>query len=164
MIREATVGDKPRLIQMAARFILSSRYQEFLTPQPDRIAALIDQVLAHGVIFVAEEYRRYSVAETFGTEVCLSLDKDVVGMLALVGPLPHLLTGQPYGEEVAWWVEPEYRNGTIGPRLMHQMECWSRQNGLHMVKMLAPSDSTVGDFYRKCGYQAVETAWVKVFG
>lgn len=143
MIREATPDDKPRLIEMGARFIISSRYHLWLSTRPEGIAALIDRVLYHGVIFVAER------------------DERVIGMLALMVS-PHLLTGRDFGEEVAWWVEPEHRNGSAGPRLMHHMECWAMQNRLHMVIMLAPAGSTVGDFYKKCGYQAADTAWVRM--
>lgn len=145
MTRRATPADKTRLVEMATRFILSTRYQEYINIEPDRIAAAVDMMLEHGVIIVAE------------------LEHRVVGMIAVVGPFPHLLDGRLYAEEAGWWVEPEHRGGTVGPRLMHHMEGWCVQNRVYMVKMLAPADSDVGRFYDKCGYRAVETAWVKVF-
>lgn len=162
MIRRATIEDKDRLVEMATRFILESRYQEFLTPIPERIGALIDQVLEVGVIWVGTIDAPDQQLPNGERRHRWELER-IVGMLAIVGPLPHLLTYQTYAEEVCWWVDPEARKTLIGPRLMHNMECWVRENRIDMVKMFAPSDSTVGDFYSKCGYQAVETAWVKVF-
>jgi hypothetical protein len=85
----------------------------------------------------------------------------VIGMLALIA-YEHPLTGRRVGEELAWWVEPEHRGGTAAGRLERHMLRWSVQNQLHMVKMVAPSGSSVGDFYDKRGYQALETHWIKV--
>ncbi len=167
MIREATSADKPRLIEMSTRFIASAPlYRDlFNAADPQRVEALVDQVLELGVVFVCERVTLMSPGQMLaGTANHPSIGERsrLVGMLGLVGPLPHLLMGT-YAEEVGWWVEPEHRNGTIGPRLMHHMECWCRQNRVYMVKMLAPVDTDVGAFYEKCGYRAVETAWVKVF-
>lgn len=167
MIREATVADKLRLVEMATRFILTSSYSQWLQVVPEKIAAHVDTLLEHGVIFVAEIERPCAMEKDDGTgyvddnDVCPDCS-EVVGMLALVGPV-ELIDGRTYAEEVAWWVEPEHRKTTLGPRLMHKMEHWCGQKSVYMVKMLAPVDSSVGDFYAKCGYQAVEMAWVKVF-
>lgn len=94
--------------------------------------------------------------------VCLVADAGdrLAGFLALVA-LPHPLTGQLYGDEIAWWVEPEYRRGRVGPQLLVAAEQWARQMGCQSVKMVAPFKSTVGAFYERCGYTAVETAYAK---
>lgn len=144
MIREATFADMSRLIVMASEFVRTTQYGRLFNP--DLLPGLVLELLENHVVFVAE----------------LAEDKRVAGMLALA-IVPHILTGRRYAEEIAWWVDPGYRNGSIGPRLMHHMECYVRQNRLHMVKMLAPAGSSVGDFYKKCGYQELESAWIKVF-
>lgn len=168
MIREATVDDKFRLVEMTTRFIVSTRYHEWLGgTTPDRIGALVDRVLEHGVIFVAETDTPCMLEKDDGdgyvddNDVCISC-AELVGMLALI-VFEHPLTGRPTAEEAAWWVEPEHRHGSVGPRLMAHMEGWCVQKRLHMVKMVAPDGSSVGDFYKKRGYQAVETHWVRVF-
>lgn len=141
-IREATPADKLRLLEMSTQFIQTTTYKLFF--DVDFLERLVDELLAHHVVFVAER------------------DGRVIGLLALA-VVPHILTGKMYADEVAWWVDPEHRSSSAGPRLIHHMEGWIRRKHLHMVRMLAPADSSVGAFYQKCGYQVVETAWIKVF-
>lgn len=142
MIRTARADDKPRLIEMAARFLISSRYGEWLPSTPAQIAGLIEQIEQLGVILTAEE------------------DSTIIGMLALVA-VTHPMTGQRYAEEIAWWVEPEYRGGLIGPRLHRAGEQWARDLGLHMIRMLSPVGSDLGVYYARRGYVEVETSWMK---
>jgi GNAT superfamily N-acetyltransferase len=167
MIREATAADKFRLVEMTTRFILTTKYTEWLDgTSPERIGKLVDMVLEHGVIFVCE--RVTLSAQEAHDYVAGRGDwpnagaKELVGMLALL-VFEHPLTGRLTGEEAAWWVEPEHRHSTIGPRLLHHMERWCVQNRLHMVKMVAPEGTDVGAFYAKQGYQAAETHWLRVF-
>lgn len=141
-IRPATAEDVDRLVDMAVRFLASTRYGVLVTPHPHALGRLIAQVLAIGVIFVAEVNGR------------------VEAMLALVA-LPHPISGELYGDELAWWVEPEHRHGSIGPRLLLQAETWARERGARILKMVAPADSTVGNFYKHFGYVEVETAYQK---
>jgi GNAT superfamily N-acetyltransferase len=152
MIREATAADRFRIIEMTTRFILESQYHHWLSgATPERIGAYVDAVLESGVIFVYE-LGNYNAPEQ-GVKI--------LGMLALL-PFEHPLTGQRVAEEFAWWVDPEHRRGLAGPRLLAHMERWCVQNRLHMVKMVAPDGSSVGDFYNRSGYQALETHWIKV--
>lgn len=148
-IREATEADIPRLIEMAVRFLLESRYGETFdnAATPDAIGRLVRQVLTFGTIFVAEN--------DIGPGA-----QAVVGMLAIV-IVPHPLTGKNYADEIAWWVEPNARGGTIGPKMLRAAEQWATTNGANMVKMVAPSGTSVGEFYEKLGYEVVETAYIK---
>lgn len=152
MIRQATVEDKPALTAMALNFMASTAYGQLLRPAEGMLDRLIDLVLENGAIFIAEVN---SVQFASGRN-------QPIGMLAVV-VVPHPVTGEDFVDEVAWWVEPAYRNATVGPRLLHHMEGWACMKGLHMVKMVAPADAPdVGEFYRRSGYMAVETAWLKV--
>jgi GNAT superfamily N-acetyltransferase len=143
VIREATPADAPRLAELSQHFLDSTPYGQLLKPAPGMVEKVVDLVLEQGITFVAE------------------VDGAIVGMVgALV--LPHPVTGEDYLDEVAWWVEPEHRGGSVGPRLLRHMEGWAVTSGLHMVKMVAPAATDVGDFYQRMGYMAVETAWIKV--
>ena len=153
MIRNATLEDLPRVVEMAERFIHSTDYHELLDASPEAIGDFVQRLLAAGgQVWVSEE----QALERDG-----STTSYLVGLLVLA-VFTHPMTGKTVAEEVAWWVPPERRGGLIGPRLMHKMECWCMQNRVYMVKMVAPEGSAVGDFYRKCGYRATETAWIKV--
>jgi GNAT superfamily N-acetyltransferase len=145
MIREATEADTDRLVQMATRFLESSTtYGAILPPDPARVASLVAACLAVGVIVVAE-----------------SRDGVLVGLLGVVH-VTHPFSAAQFVEEQAWWVEPEYRRGTVGPRLVNYVLEWARVQGLQFVKMGAPADAPqVGLFYERLGFKAVETAYVK---
>jgi GNAT superfamily N-acetyltransferase len=143
IIREFTPADTPRVVAMALRFIEETSYKAFPST-PERLEALIDQVMQLGTIIVAE------------------VQGEVVGMLALVA-VPHPWTLEEYVDEIAWWVEPEYRSGTAGPRLIVAAEEWTTRKGLTSLKMVAPAGSRVGTFYERRGYVAVETAYLKRF-
>lgn len=145
VIREATPADRPRLVEMSQHFLDSTPYGKLLRPAPGCIEQIVDLVFEHGQSWVAE------------------VNGAIVGMLGVL-VLPHPVTGEDYVDEVAWWVEPEHRRGTVGPRLLTHMERWAVLQGLHMVKMVAPAGTDVGAFYERDGYLALETAYVKVIG
>lgn len=165
-IRAATPADRFRLVEMASRFLLESDYGPIFAERstPEKLGALVDKVLEIGVIFVAE--RQFDIDVATGTpataDTIATMEAvELVGMLAIV-ILPHLFTGLPFGDEIAWWVEPEHRgNGRIAYKLLRSAEEWATRNGANMVKMSAPAGSTVGAFYERMGYRPVETAFIK---
>lgn len=160
MIRQATIEDRVDIVRMATRFILESHYNTFLAGwTATSVAHFVDKVLEHGVIFVCE---RVTIAtEPRWQQGAPAPGGELVGMLALV-VVEHPLSGRSFAEEIAWWVDPEHRKSSVGPRLLRHMEHWCAEKALHMVKMVAPTGSSVGDFYGKHGYQALESHWVKV--
>jgi GNAT superfamily N-acetyltransferase len=154
-VRLATVDDKPRIIEMGLRFLALTKYGQLAGGgSADALAPLVDVCLLLGAVFLVE------------TDVSVFVDGDlftetqVVGMLVLY-VARHPLTSLPYGDEVAWWVEPEHRNGRAGHYLLRSCEEWARQNGLSVLKMVAPADSRVGDFYLRHGFTLVETVYHK---
>jgi len=162
-IREANLEDSFRLVEMATRFLLESRYGELfsVSATPDSIGELVKNVLQLGAIFVAEvEDGDRELPHWHDRDTCKICKTSIVGMLAIV-ILPHPLTGVPYADEIAWWVEPEHRGGLIGPHMLRRAEEWATRNGANVVKMVAPAGSTVGAFYERRGYRAVETAYIK---
>ena len=141
-IRLATVLDLERLTEMATRFLQETAYGRVCgAAPPERIAPVVSLVLEGGVGLVA-----------------------VVGgsLVAFCGLVEseHVLSGERFADEVALWVEPEYRSGTIGPRLIRAAEDWARQRGLSYLKMVAPDGAKLNRFLRRQGYAAVETAYL----
>ena len=147
-IREATIDDLPRLIEMSRHFIEQTAYGRLLAPAPGVLEAFVAFVQEFGVAIVAED-----VGTAAG-------GPQLVGMIGLLAG-PHPATGQIMAEEVAWWVEEPYRKGTIGPRLLHAAEAWASAKSVTVLKMVAPAGSNVGGFYSRHGYDALETAFVK---
>lgn len=140
-IRAATLDDVPRLHVLTAHFLASTPYGALLrAPSEVRLFELVETILELGVILVAE------------------IDEQIEGMIALAA-LKHPISGDLYGDELVWWVEPAHRGATIGPLLLDMAEAWARSKGCVLLKMVAPSGSPIGDFYQRMGYQAVETAY-----
>lgn len=144
-IREATPLDHAAILRMAHRFTREvENYRSLLgNANTPALLELLKHVNQLGTVFVADAAH------------------DAVGMVAVVA-VPNLMTGEPYCDEVVWWVDPEWRTGSAGPRLLDRAECWAAQNQLKYVKMVAPHGSGVGRFYERRGYQPIETAYVKV--
>ena len=144
-IRQAKPEDQDRLVEMALRFLSSTRYGVFIRGVTvESMQAFVDLVRQAGVIFVAE------------TEAGL------VGMLGIL-IIQHPMSGLLEAGEVAWWIEPEHRSGMLGYHLLRAAEDWTRQKGVGCLKMVAPADSTTGTFYERMGYSAVETTYQKFF-
>ena len=148
MVRPARVEDRAACIAMAAEFSQTTDYRAF--PVSLEQLGLLFDVLT-GLEQEADPLGAILVAEVEGR---------VVGMICLA-LVPHLLTGLPYVDEVAWWVTPTHRSGTVGPRLRKAAEDWGVQNRASMIRMVAPCGSDVGRHYRRCGYLEVETAFWK---
>jgi GNAT superfamily N-acetyltransferase len=127
---------------MVGHFLVSTPYGKLLAFVPAVVVNLAGWVLEHGHIVVGER------------------DGVLVGFIALVAA-PHPISGEPVAEELAWWVEPSARRGRLSYYLLRSAEDWARQKGLSMLKMVAPSGSTVGAFYERLGYSPVETAYIK---
>jgi hypothetical protein len=66
--------------------------------------------------------------------------------------------------ELLWWVEPEYRNGTIGGRLWKAFDSQAQKMlDLGNVDLVSTSISANGPLidYTKRGYKAVGASFVK---
>lgn len=144
MIRLAGETDRPWLVAMGLRFVQSTSYAALMPITPAAVHILIDNLLEQGVIFVAV------------------LEDRPIGMLAgrLMPSGPEMPLS--VAEEVAWWVEPEHRDGRAGYQLLCHFEGWAVQSGADVCKMVAPAGTTVGGFYERRGYRAVETVFAKV--
>ena len=144
-IRPATIADFDVIVELVEHFLAASIYAKILGPADrETLEKLVGAVMDTGVILLAEG--------------CAG---DVEGMLALA-VFDHPVTGIPYADELAWWVEPHAR-GSLGPRLLAAGEAWVKARGLSGLKMVAPADSSVGRLYARRGYVEVETAYHKRF-
>lgn len=141
MIREATVADIPRLIEMGHRFVSETSYKDHLEENPEQMKILAEQIISNpnGRILVAEK------------------DQKPIGMLALI-LFPHYLSGELVAGEVFWWVEPEARKGRTGLELMKKAEEIAVSWGAKKMQMVAPSER-IGKLYEYLGYSHVESTY-----
>lgn len=147
-IRPATPEDMPDLVRMGKAFLEATRYGVLFRATPESLETLAGLIFAFGdnaVIFLAVS----DAGDTFGM------------LAAFVSMNP--INQRKYADEVVWWVDPTGRGQqSAGPRLLRAGEDWARERKCYMVKMVAPAGSKVGLFYERLGYEAVETAYVKV--
>jgi GNAT superfamily N-acetyltransferase len=162
-IRQAEPRDRERVVSMAMHFLAATRYgQTFpgFEPSAERVANVFDYLAGGGgVVLVAEAPVNYVERKGVNFEM-REIRPVVMGMIAIASA-EDPLSGALYGDEMCWWVEPEFRQLVqgIGPKLLRSAEEWARQKGLSVLKMVAPAGSHVGTIYHRRGYVEVETAW-----
>ena len=102
MIRHATIKDYDAIMGLLANFADAAPLDSLHKPQSDqrRVGHFLTELQRTGVVLVAEA------------------DGQIQGMiLGQIQPdtwLPYIRTLR----ELAWWVEPDYRNTTVGYRLL----------------------------------------------
>lgn len=73
---------------------------------------------------------------------------------SLIGPIL-----QSY--EIAWWVEPECRGGSI--EMLKMYEAWAIESGAKLIEVKSLNKfKEIEKVYDRMGYKPIETSWVKV--
>jgi GNAT superfamily N-acetyltransferase len=142
-IRLATSADTADLVRMGLQFIAESGYRGLVTPSVDAQRAVVELLLEQG-----------------GCWVAVAGDQ-VVGMFGVaLTPLP--VTGELAGVEMMWWLDPQWRRGTLAMRLWMTGETWARDHGALWFQMIQPyGDERTGVLYRRRGYVPLESTWTK---
>jgi GNAT superfamily N-acetyltransferase len=155
IVRRAEEADRPLVLEMCRHYRATTTYSRILeTLAPGASADNYDLIFT---LLLAQPLDKAAV-------LVADHGGELVGMIAaMVGPL--LIIGRDYAEELVWWVEPRYRNGTVGPRLLKAAEAWARSADLLCLKLGAPvstEGAIVSAFYERSGYLPLETSHVKV--
>lgn len=141
MIREATLDDVPRLVEMGCEFINGSRYRAAVKPDPASIAQMIRGLieLPYGLVLVSD------------------MSGEVTGMIGVIATM-HPMSSEAVMSEMFWYVTPEHRGH--GVRLLKAAEAWGRAHGVKKAIMISPTKK-VSAFYRRAGYSLLETQFIK---
>ena len=138
-LRIANIDDLDIVLDLSYKFADSSEY-----------ATLVDKTKVKGIV---ENILRSNSTE----EIILLYDN--IGLLA-GKKLPFTFGIMNMATEVAWFVEPEYRNKGVGKELIEAFQFWAKKTGCFGV-ILACLDDEVGSFYEKLGYKLYERAYFK---
>lgn len=144
-IRQATLDDVPRIVEMAQRFYPQSGYTKLGPMMKECAAGLALITMESGVMLVAES------------------DDSLVGMVCLhVDPFtfnPNILIAH----ELVFWIEPEHRGGMLAVRMIKAGEQAAAECGAKWNRMatLAASDEAAGVMYERMGYVRSESYYVK---
>jgi len=154
MIRSATLQDYDRVMEMMINFANHSPWAPHHDPQYNDhyVRNLLSSFIANGCILVAEPQPNQ-----------LDQTPQLGGMLiatTVSDPwLPHVKTLK----ELAWWVEPEYRQTSMGYRLLQKyievgkkMVTKGYVDGFTLTNMSISPDFDL----EKRGWQKVETNYI----
>lgn len=137
MIRNATAGDIPALIELGARMYLESRYAETSPFDEQKCAELAQHLIAApgGCVLVAER------------------DSQVIGWLA-GGIAEQWFSRKLMAFEYGLFIAPEHRGGSAGPRLAKTFIAWAADNGAAVINMgitTGVHEERTGAMYERLG-------------
>lgn len=140
MIRQATINDLPRLIQLAEEFADSTQFVKGF--KPEYFINSWTQFLSTsiGVIFILDDY---------------------AGMLGAI-KYPDINTGRLSALECFWFVSQDKRGN--GLELLKEFELWAKDHQCLDIRMVHLSDSMperLSVLYKRMGYKPVETHYAK---
>lgn len=73
---------------------------------------------------------------------------------SLLGPILQ-------SHEIAWWVDPEHRGGSVD--MLKMYEDWAIEKGAKLIEVKSLNIfKDVDRLYERMGYSPIETSWVKV--
>src|SRR5690348_7160609 len=145
-IREATVLDLPRIVEMGREFLLSGPYKDHLKDSPEEAAKTAARIYENPSckILVADDGER------------------AVGIFAYV-LFPHYFSGELTAGELIWFLEPEYRKSWTALQLWMEAEKRAMEAGAIYMQVTAPSEH-VAEIYKRRKYEAVEMTYQKKLG
>lgn len=141
MIRQATLDDVPRLVELGVEFITQTVFHQFVQPNEAAMTATVTALIegANSTVFVLEGRGR------------------VLGMIG-VGWYDDPFSGERTVSEPFWWVTPVARGH--GARLLRVAIAWARRAGATQMQMGQPyGDDTAAGIYEALGFAPVQLLW-----
>jgi hypothetical protein len=137
-IEQATIEDLPQCLVCAEKFINFYGFVWNLDSATKTITHILDQ----GIFIIAKEE-----------------DKVIGGAAAML--LPNLWnSNELIFQEMFWWVEEDYRTGSIGIRLLLELEKQAPKDATIVISIL-PKSNIKNETLSKLGYVVRELAYTK---
>ena len=144
-IRLADKDDFDKVLEMGHKFFLTTEHAKTEEFHIDSAVDTYIQMLHSGFILVAE------------------LDEEVIGVIGCIIS-PFLIDKRKkVCTELLWWVEPEYRKSSVGPKLHRAAELKAKELGASKMVMvsLSTSPAEVEPYYLNDGYSKTESSFLK---
>lgn len=144
MIRQANKYDKTEIVEMMRCFRQESHIEQYRNIENEGYwNELLDSIFAgRGVVYIEE-----------GKGL-------IMGLIA-----PVIWSNRHYAlHELAWWVKPEYRNGTTGYKLLKAYIEYGKklkEEGRVILFTLSKLPSTPDLDYAKLGFAKVDENWMQ---
>lgn len=141
-IRLADVEDTPEIVRLGMQFADNHPLGKWANATPDKLeSVMVPLMMEFGFCVVAEK------------------DGRMIGVLAVLVQPSHM-GADTFGEELAWWVDPDDR-GTAGLRMLDFALVACSQRGVTVCNMSTPFGSPVGQVLERRGFEAVQTTFLK---
>lgn len=145
-VRPAEFEDMSAVLVLARKFFEVSGYAALGEFDVESCADVLLTSMNQNLCFVAEA------------------EGEVVGFV-LGASMPSLFNRNiKVGVELGWWVEPAYRNGVSGIRLLKAIESSAQEQGLKswsMVCLESQDPEKVESMYLRMGYTRAERTFVR---
>lgn len=102
--------------------------------------------------------------DVFDNGIFLIAEKDNVPIGSILGVIqPHFYDPtKRVLTEMAWWVDTNYRNGTVGMRLLKAFEDKGKQNGCDIIIMTSTINTPkLPNILEKKGYSLMEHSYAR---
>lgn len=142
LIRQATNGDVPRIVELGMRDFEEGPYKNLINANSEYAIKTVLAVI-HG-----------------GGKILLCEDQEKVSGLFAFLIMPHPFSGEIVATQLIFYVEPEARKGGTGIKLLWEAERVAKELGAKKFQCTAPSEE-VGAIYRRFGYHQIEVAFLK---
>lgn len=137
-----TSSDWDSLVRLTKAFHDASPYKPF-PYEEDKVKVLADTVLAEQSCCILLMDEKEAVGFIAGTTSSLPFSNTIISV------------------ELAWWVDPSYRKGRNGFRLLEAYEYWAREvQNVDLICMVSLDDS-LDKLYTRQGYTKAENAYYK---
>ena len=147
IIRAGQLIDLERCLDMAENFYEVAGYKEDIPLCRDSCREFMEFAMSQGLLFVA------------------ALEGSVVGFVLGIAS-PYIMNKNYLaGAELAWWVEPEYRKGSTGIKLLKAIEKSAKDLGIKMWSMMSLESvepEKMERLYKALGYVPAERTYVRV--
>lgn len=148
-IREAEPNDLPAMLEMGRDFFDSSGSGSFTTFDESSLATTMIALMS-GV--------------SGGSLLVAVVNEEIVGMAAGVVFPFYANMATKIGQEIFWWVKPEFRKG-IGGSLMDELEAAAGRNGAKIfigANLSGEHDAAFARLYRRRGYSPGEQTHIRI--
>lgn len=142
MIRNATVNDIPKMIEIGKNLANSTTYKS-VNYSEERIEATIKILIEHGFCVVAEK----------NGEVVGSMMGDVY---------TPWYSNDRMGIDYVLYIEREHRNGLLAVKMIKKFEQWCISMGVKQIRPgIGTGDKNAIRMYKALGYQSVGEWFLK---
>ena len=156
MIRPATTADLWRIEHMGPRFFDASGFDQWFSYKHRCFSKFVTNLMGRDEAVVLVGDCRIGETDIFTTPV--------VGMAAAVAYPCWFDDSHLTAQELFWWVEPEFRGGTLGTELRTGLEDWAREKGcltMEMGALDAQRPEALAHLYERKGYGAKDRIFAK---